>query len=237
MASLTLNQSERRELISALVTNCAGWDAEDIELLVNMSDEKIWAHAQGCAHLIANASGEEIESTGNMPDSLEPSSSDELNSSTEDADDEQEVGDGDVGEKGTDVEQDEEKDQPKKCWDEDGNETSCPEGKADGENVTENEWLSYAPPRIRSVVINAMKFEQAQKKQLVATITANSRNRMSAGFLMTKGLDELEALADLAAPRRNNAVYVGAAGGPVLNQANVDREDILTVPVLNFERE
>jgi len=91
-------------------------DKDDLDILVNMSDEKLWAHAQGCAQLIANADGEEIESTGDLPDSLEPESAESENSAAEGADDEQEV-QGDEGEAGvTKTEPDEEKDQPKKCW-------------------------------------------------------------------------------------------------------------------------
>jgi len=231
MARMTLNQAERRELISSMVTNCAGWDKEDLDILHNMSDDKLWVHARGCAQLIAN----EEEDAGDLSDEIEPSAATELESSATEGLEDEEV-DGNQGEQGPPaVEPDAEtKDQPKKCWDEEGNETSCPEETADGENVTENQYLNFLPPRIRSVVVNAIKFEQAQKAQLVGSITANSRNRFSSQYLMRMSLDELQALADLASPRRSNQLYVGAAGGPVLNQSDVDREDILTVPTLEF---
>lgn len=235
MASLTLNQAERKELITALVTNCAGWDQDDIDILVNMSNDKLWAHAEGCAKLVANA---EIEDSGDLPDSLEPSSADEDRSAAEEGDDEQQV-EGEEGEAGpTKTHPDEEKDQPKKCWDEEGNEVDCGDSTASGENVqNEAAYLRNLPPRIQSVVINALKFEHTQKQQLVGQITANSRNRFSKDYLMGMGLEELQALADLAAPkRRAQPIYAGAQGGPVFNEADIDREDILTVPVLEFTR-
>lgn len=238
MARLTLNQAERKELIAALVTNCAGWDEEDIELLVNMSDQKLYTHAQGCAQLIANA---EIEDSGDLPDSLEPSSAGEDNAAAEKGDDEQQVAEGeDQGDDVASTEEDTEgvKDQPTKCHDDEGNEIECPdqEGdtKAEGENVqNEAMYLNRLPPRIRSVVTNALRFEQAQKQQLVANIKSNPRNRFHDGYLMRMGLDELQALSEIAAPRRSQASYVGTAG-PTTNQQSVDRDDLLVPPVLEF---
>lgn len=241
MAQITLNQAERRELITALVTNCAGWDEEDIDLLVNMSDQKIWTHAQGCAQLIANA---EAEDDSGIPDSMEPESADTHEGEADEEGDEgwgsevlDEAG-SDQGEDGPEAGDDDtqDKDQPKVCHDEDGNEIECSEETAEGENVTENRYLAQLPPRIRSVVINALKFEQAQKRSLVNQITANSRNRFSEGYLMRMGVDELQALADLATPRRSQAVYTGAAGAPVMNETPVDRDDVLTIPTLEFSR-
>lgn len=233
MPTITLNKAERKELIIALVANCAGWDQEDLEVLTNMSDNKLWAHAQGCAQLITNA---EDEDSG-LPDTLEPSSAQETESAASDAEDEETV-EGDEGEAGvTKTEPDEEKDQPKKCWDEDGNEIECEGETASGENVTENQYIASMPPRIRSVVLNALKFEQAQKKQLVGQITANKRNRFSEQYLMNMGVDELQALSELAMPRqRQHSVYTGAAGGPVHNEMDIDRDDILTIPVLEFSK-
>ena len=222
MAGITLNQAERRELIHALVTNCAGWDAEDIDLLVNMDPAKLYAHAKNCAQLVANA---EPEDDSGIPERMKPESADSHEGDADEAWDEEEDRDGDQGEEVTDDVQDEDLDQP---TDEEDREKENVAG-----SVTENEWLVKAPPRIRSVVTNALKFEHQQKVNLVGTITANSRNRFSERYLMRMGIDELQALADLAAPRRN---YMAAAGGPTLNEANIDRDDILTVPVIEFAR-
>ena len=222
MAGITLNQAERRELIHALVTNCAGWDAEDIDLLVNMSPVKLYRHAQNCAKLVAN---EDAEDDSGIPERMKPEGAKKHESEADEAWDEEEDRDGDQGEEVTDDVQDEDLDQP---TDEEGREKENVAGA-----VTENEYLSRLPNRVRSVVLNALKFEHQQKANLVGTITANSRNRFSERYLMRMGIDELQALADLAAPRRN---YMAAAGGPTLNEANIDRDDILTVPVIEFAR-
>lgn len=236
---LTLNQAERKELIAALVTNCAGWDEDDIELLVNMSDEKLYTHAEGCAQLIANA---EIEDAGDLPDSLEPASASEDNSSAEKGDDEQQVAEGeDQGDEVASTEEDTEgvKDQPKRCHDEEGNEIECPDQEGDttaeGENVqNEAQYLNRLPSRIRSVVVNALRFEHEQKRQFVANIQRNPRNRFHESYLMDMGLDELQAMSDLAMPSRSRPTYAAAAGGPTLNEVNVDRDDLLVPPVLEF---
>ena len=221
MAGITLNRDERKELITALVTNCAGWDADDVELLVNMGNDKLYSHAENCYQLTAN----EEEDSG-LPDTLNPSSTQELESSaTDEGWDEEEPEDGDQGESVASTVQKTD-DQPVKKKDE--------EESGEG-NVTENQWLQFAPPRIRSVVINAMNFEHTKKQQLVETITANRRNRFSDSYLMTKGVEELEAMADLAGVRQQQN-FIGAAGGPVFNESSIDRDDILTIPVLEFKR-
>jgi len=238
--ALTLNRAERRELITALVANCAGWDEDDIQILVNMSDQKLWSHAQGCAQMIANAA--EGDDTG-LPDSMDPSSASELESEVDDGIEEEELDTSDDGEDGPDAGDDDsqERDQPKRCHDDEGNEIECGDSEtAEGENVqNEYYYLASLPPRVRSVVLNAMKFEHAQKQQLVGQITANSRNRFSDSYLMRMGVDELQALAELATPpqRRPQPNYIGAAGGPTFNEAHgVDRDDILVPPVLEFKR-
>jgi hypothetical protein len=239
--ALTLNQAERRELITALVANCAGWDEDDISILANMSPEKLWAHAQGCAQMIANA---ETEDDSGIPDSLEPSSANDLESEAEDEGWEEENLEGEDGESGPEAGTDKTKkmDQPKRCHDDNGNEVDCPdkETTATGDNVqNEYNYLAQLPPRVRSVVLNAMKFEHAQKQQLVGQITANSRNRFSDSYLMRMGVEELQALAELATPqqRRPQPNYVGAAGGVTFNESyGVDRDDILVPPVLEFKR-
>lgn len=237
--ALTLNQAERRELITALVTNCAGWDEDDISILANMSPAKLWTHAQGCAQMIANA---EAEDDSGLPDSLDPSSAGEMESEVEDGIDGEELDTSDDGEGGPDAGDDDsqERDQPKRCHDDEGNEIECGDSEtAEGDNVqNEYSYLAQLPPRVRSVVLNAMKFEHAQKQQLVGQITANSRNRFSDSYLMRMGIEELQALSELATPaRRAQPTYIGAAGGPTFNESHgVDRDDILVPPVLEFKR-
>lgn len=112
------------------------------------------------------------------------------------------------------------------------------------EPLTDSEWLEKAPEGIRSVVQNAMRMEKAQKDKLIATITANKRNKFSKDALVGKPLEELELLAELAANsdeesqsnRRPN--YAGAANAPTSNfSADDDNDrDFLPLPTMNFEQ-
>jgi hypothetical protein len=190
--------------------------------------------------MIANAEAE--DDTG-IPDSLEPSSASEMKGEVEDGIDGEELDTSDDGEDGPDTGDDDsqDRDQPKRCHDDEGNEIECGDSEtAEGDNVqNEYNYLAQLPPRVRSVVLNAMKFEHAQKQQLVGQITANSRNRFSDSYLMRMGVEELQALAELATPpqRRPQPNYVGAAGGVTFNESyGVDRDDILVPPVLEFKR-
>lgn len=99
--------------------------------------------------------------------------------------------------------------------------------------MTDEEYLVMLPPRIQSVVANALAFEQAQKEQYVERIVNNSRNRFSPEYLMELTTNELEAMADLAAPARQ-PIFAGAAGGPTMNMEPVDRNDVLVPPTLEF---
>jgi hypothetical protein len=238
---LTLNRAERKEAILALVTNCAGWDEEDVQLLANMNDGKLMSHLQNCAQLTANA---DPEDDSGYSDRMKPESA---GSHESDADEDGDEGWGsevldsagsDDGEDGPEAGTDDtkKKDQPKVCYDDDGNEIACAEGTATGDNVQNTEqYLQSLPPAIRSVVTNALKFERAQKQQLIGKIVANRRNRFSERYLSRMGVDELEALAELASPPK--AVYNGAQGGPVNNAAGgVDPDDLLIPPVLEFSR-
>jgi len=224
MAKLTLNREQRKELITALVTNCSGWDEEDIDLLVNMAPEKLVSHVENCAQLVANA---DPEDDSGLPDSLEPSSASEEENEVEDGWEEEEDPTGDQGDNVASTKQDQEKDQP-----------TMDKKKKVAVEVTENEYLDHLPPRIRSVVLNALKFENEQKKQLVGQITANSRNRFSERYLMNLGLQELQALSELATPPKRQSIpmFIGGSGGPTFNEDPVDREDILTIPTLEFSR-
>lgn len=227
--ALTLNQQERKELIAALITNCGGWDQDDIDLLVNMDDDKLVAHVTNCAEMVQNAA--ESDDSG-LPGSLDPAGAGEIDSDAETSDDEQEV-DGEARESGpSKTHPDGKKDQPsrKKKPTQDRGIRDYEEP----EEMTENEYLKMLPPRIQSVVINALNFETEQKRQIIGRITANSRNRFSPEYLMDKDLDELQAMADLASPRNAPPIFAGAVGGPTANAIDVDRDDILTIPTLEF---
>jgi len=223
MADITLNREERKQLIVGLVRNCNGWDQDDIELLANMSDGKLFTHAEGCAELIDNA---ETEDTG-VPGSMKPSGAGAQKGAAKKADDEQQVT-GDAGEGGVSkTHPDMEKDQP-----------TMKKGEGATQNMTTEQYLANMPDPIRDVVINALEFDAAQKDELVHRITANARNQFSEDFLRAKPTEELRVLADMVAPERvsRSPMFVGAAGGPVVNTQSVDRDEILVPPTMDFSR-
>jgi len=73
-----------------------------------------------------------------------------------------------------------------------------------GGDVTQNQpqtadqWLAAAPPEVRSVVNNAMAFEQRQKDELVTRITANENNQFTDEFLSDQSVEVLQGMASLA---------------------------------------
>lgn len=233
MAGITLNQAERRELISALVHNCNGWDEDDVDLLTNLSANKLVGHVQNCADMtelanfVANA---DPEDDSGLPGSLEPDSAGAQESAAEtEGWEEENDPPGNQEPKGPTIKQDEEKDQP----------TS--KTKKVSMEVTENQWseqwLDRAPPAIREVVINALQFQNEQKRQLVTRITTNQKNRFNEDYLMNHSVEELQAWADMVAPAqqgRRQPIFAGAAGGPVFNEDPIDRDDILDIPTLEF---
>lgn len=242
---LTLNANEKRELITALITNCGGWDEDDIDLLVNMEDDKLWIHAENCAQLISNA---DPEDDSGVPDSLRPESSGAQKSDVNDGEDSVTLKEGSQGSGGppAGTPDTQEKDNPTRCYDDEGNEVECPEDGGEptanwwSGTMNEEEYIANMPPRLQSVVINALQFEEAQKKQLVSQITANKRNRFSEDYLMSLDTDELQAIAELAGPTRNqihSTPSMFVPGGPTLNQQDIDREDVLIPPVLEFSFE
>lgn len=114
--------------------------------------------------------------------------------------------------------------------------------------LTANEWLKTAPPEVRSVVQNAMANEARQKKQLIDVIVANERNNFTPEFLVTKDVQELQAIAALAGPvgnQQNDGRFLpdfSGAASPIVNQgqrtaAFNDQEDLLLLPTINFNTE
>jgi hypothetical protein len=101
---------------------------------------------------------------------------------------------------------------------------------------TTEEWIAAAPPEIQSVVLNAISMEAAQKQELIKTITANKKNLFKPEYLMTKPVQELQAIAALARTEESKVVSnffgssVPAAG---LGDA-ADKEDILPLPTVNW---
>lgn len=112
------------------------------------------------------------------------------------------------------------------------------------EPMTDQEWLDSAPEGIRSVVMNALKHEQAEKTKLIEKLTANvegiEKKRMAArlGASSLEDLQDLEKLIPAkpeptANARRFN--YAGA-GTTTQNAAGEKKKESapLLVPTINY---
>jgi hypothetical protein len=76
--------------------------------------------------------------------------------------------------------------------------------------LTAEQYVAQAPPAVAGVLRRALAREQAEKDSLVASLVANQRNRFPKDALEAKDIEELKAMADLAAITVN---YAGQAGG------------------------
>ncbi|GIW60134.1 MAG: hypothetical protein KatS3mg087_1200 [Patescibacteria group bacterium] len=100
--------------------------------------------------------------------------------------------------------------------------------------LTFEDWIQSAPDEVRAAVQNALALERARKAELVKVITNNKHNRFTREQLMAKPIDELEALAALAAPGqpRKQAVVNYSAFSPGISFVdNIDpNEDLDMAP-------
>lgn len=108
-----------------------------------------------------------------------------------------------------------------------GGDCGCPDlATNQTKQLTEKEWLDAAPPKIRSVVANAIRFEQSKKQELIDQIIANERNPFSDEYLQARSLDELQGLAALASAEKKTR-------SGVLNDYAAGAGQTSTVPALN----
>lgn len=106
--------------------------------------------------------------------------------------------------------------------------------------LTMAEYIAQAPAELREVLNNSVAVHNREKSRLVGIITANTRNKLSANYLNSRSIEELEGIAELAAPVENaqqvlnhGYSYAGAQGAaPVTNAA--DDDEILHTPVMTF---
>lgn len=120
--------------------------------------------------------------------------------------------------------------------------------------VTMEDYINNAPEGIRDVLVNGVAAHTQQKTKLIASITANKKNTFTKEFLATKGLQELHAIAALAAPQAapvanganghmnrfttNNFGGLGevSPGTNVTDNSETFEEEALEVPVMNFSK-
>ncbi len=224
---------KKKELIDQLIENSCCWDEEDRGVLDGLSDEKLIAHHQAMlqeskAEVIVNAAVEgfedglgnthtwneetgEFESVENEPP---PQFLKKKKGATKPP--------AKPGAKPGDDEEEEE------------------------EEETANTWLEKAPPEIRSTIENAMAIENHAKEGIVDRLVANMEDKQQKADLrkqlLTEPLAKLQNLALLSPPTANEQEdpapsYLGAATPTGNVRDKIDREDILALPVLNFEEE
>lgn len=107
--------------------------------------------------------------------------------------------------------------------------------------VTAEQYVANAPREVRDLLNHGLSAYNQQKERLIGTITANKANIYTKEHLAMKDMQELQAIAALAAPagegasQQPAALYIGAAGGPVANVAPVE-EGGLSMPKMDFAK-
>jgi cation transport regulator ChaB len=106
------------------------------------------------------------------------------------------------------------------------------------------QWLRSAPNHIREVVQNAFKSEQREKDEIISRLVENiedstKRFRMR-DRLEARPLSELREMMDLIprkqtdSPKKSN--YIGAAAPATNRLSDEDKDDILLLPSMSFEK-
>jgi hypothetical protein len=109
--------------------------------------------------------------------------------------------------------------------------------------MTLNEYIENAPEELRDVLSSGVRQLQQTKQQLVKSITANKANRFAEKYLLTKNVEELQAIAALAAPAKpsqRESAFIGnnfLGLGEVNDQPQEDAEvEPLSRPTFNFKQ-
>jgi hypothetical protein len=107
-----------------------------------------------------------------------------------------------------------------------------------------DKWLQSAPTPIREVVQNAFKSEQREKDEIISQLVANvedsSKRFRLRDKLELKPLAELREMTELIpkqqveTPKRSN--YVGSAAPATNRLSDTDKEDILPLPSMSFDK-
>lgn len=256
----------RQEMIDNLIANCSCWDEDDRRTLNRFEDEKLRklnkqlvenAALRGAAELVGNEEAEDdladeddddfdydydsIDNAEYDDDDEEDGLEDDPDFAEEDDDEVENMGPPDQGDEESDAVVPPNKKSKKK-------------GKMPmAQNMSEQDWMRQAPPRLRRMVANHERWEANQKEQFIEQITANEANRFKPSFLRQLPLEHLQAMAELAnngQPQRRKAAptdnglmppnYVGngsflpaGQGGGDDSKQYVER-NVLVVPTVNW---
>lgn len=219
----------RKQVINGLITNATSpWDEDDREFLTNMEVEQFDKLAENAG----------IKKKSNGQDYI-----------SDDGDDNGETLEDGAGQV-----------KPKKMGSKSGATANCDSPpmkgkkgkKADEEEedtettrnsapVTVEEYINNAPEGMRDVLASGVRALTANKAKLIGQIMTNKACLFTKQQLATKPIDELQALAALAAPVQtarpvaNNYLGLGDAGMPE-PMVNVTTMEALPIPTLNFSR-
>ncbi|MHA1809351.1 MAG: hypothetical protein ACTSYH_03460 [Candidatus Heimdallarchaeaceae archaeon] len=91
------------------------------------------------------------------------------------------------------------------------------------------EYVSNAPAEIQDILNSALKMHAKKKEDLVAGILANKRNKFTKDALKAKGMEELEALAELA----HVEIDYSARRPAVIEENSSNEEEPMGVVTLN----
>lgn len=119
------------------------------------------------------------------------------------------------------------------------------EKEKDDKEVTVNEYVQNAPPEIQDMLKEGLATRSEQKKNLVANILKNEKNRFTEDQLNAKPLGEIQAIAELCGNEEETTDpghpqfqfnYAGVAGSAV-NNSEPEEIKPLGLPAMNWEDE
>ena len=108
-------------------------------------------------------------------------------------------------------------------------ETTEVEEPSNNKRVTTEEYIANAPDEVREVLDESLRMHRSRKSSLIKGIMANSRNKFTEAQLKSKGLGELEAIAELA----TDVSYEGAS--PLLSAQSRGDDDGVPAPIPLFD--
>ncbi len=112
------------------------------------------------------------------------------------------------------------------------------DGPAKNSEAALEQYIAEAPPSLRDMLQQGIRAHNVQRAKLVKVITSNKANRFTQNMLKAKPMDELQALAELAAPTKKPVANYGGLGwgesGAASFPSNV--ETPLELPTLDFSK-
>lgn len=106
--------------------------------------------------------------------------------------------------------------------------------------LTENEWLAGAPESVREDLHFARQEKQRQKDQIINQLLTNvavEHRPAHAQRLQNRSLEDLQAdlsLLPQVETQNQQTNYLGAGGGGTVPVVNLDQDDVLPLPVINW---